>query len=278
MKSSRQVKDLIKNMSRKKGINAQLLLRHYLFERLLERIGHSDFRQHFVLKGGVLVDSIIGVDLRSTMDMDATIQGYPLNQDAIEKAFLDILAIPLEDGVTMSLGKVEPIRDEAEYNGFRLSIQAKMDQVRLPLKVDLTTGDQITPREIQYSYQLLLEERKIDVLAYTMETVLAEKLETMISRGTANTRLRDFYDVYALLETQQESLQEDQLKKALFSTATYRGSVGLLEEGDAILTEIFQSHYMKQLWNRYQQQYAYADDISWEAIEKAVWQLWKMSH
>lgn len=278
MKSSRQVKDLIKNMSKQRGINAQLLLRNYLFERLLERIGHSDFSQHFVLKGGVLVASIIGVNLRSTMDMDATIQGYPLNQDAIEKAFLDILAIPLEDGVTMSLGKVEPIRDEAEYNGFRLSIQAKMDQVRLPLKVDLTTGDQITPKEIQYQYQLLLEERKIDILAYTVETVLAEKLETMISRGTANTRLRDFYDVYALLETQQESLQEDQMKKALFSTATYRGSIGLLDEGDAILTEIFQSQHMEQLWNRYQQQYAYAADISWEAIEKSVWQLWKMSH
>lgn len=278
MNSSRQVKDLIKNMSRKKGINAQLLLRHYLFERLLERIGHSDFSQHFVLKGGVLVASIIGVDLRSTMDMDATIQGYPLDQDAIEKAFLAILAIPLEDGVTLSLGKVEPIRDEAEYKGFRLSIQAQMERVRLPLKVDLTTGDRITPKEIQYQYQLLLEERKIDILAYTVETVLAEKLETMISRGTANTRLRDFYDVHALLETQQESIQEDQMKKALLSTATYRGSAGLLEQGDTILTDLFQSPYMEQLWKRYQRQYAYAADISWKAIENAVWQLWKMSH
>ena len=278
MNSSRQVKDLIKNISRKRGINAQLLLRNYLFERLLERISYSDFSQHFVLKGGVLVASIIGVDLRSTMDMDATIQGYPLNQDAIEQAFLAILAIPLEDGVTLSLGKVEPIRNEAEYNGFRLSIHAQMDQVRLPLKVDLTTGDQITPKEIQYQYQLLLEERKIDILAYPMETVLAEKLETMISRGTANTRLRDFYDVFALLETQQASFKENQMQKALLSTANHRGSVGLLKEGDTILMEIFQSHHMEQLWNRYQQQYSYAADISWKAIEQAVGRLWKMSH
>ena len=278
MKSSRQVKDLIKNMSKKRGINAQVLLRNYMFERLLERIAHSDFNQHFVLKGGVLVASIIGIDMRSTMDMDATIQGYPMNQDAIEKAFLDIVAIPLADGVSLSLEKVDHIRGEAEYAGFRLSIHAQMDQVRLPLKVDLTTGDKITPKEIQYQYQLLLEDRKIDVLAYTIETVLAEKLETMISRGTANTRLRDFYDVYALLENQEESLKEDQMQKALLSTATQRESEGLLEEGDAILLEIFRSNHMEQLWNRYQQHYSYAAAISWKAIEKAVLRLWEMSY
>lgn len=278
MKSSRQVRDFIKNLSKERGVNAQLLLRNYLFERLLERIAHSDFSQHFVLKGGVLISSIIGVDLRSTMDMDATIKEYPLNQDAIEKAFLDILAIPLEDGVIFSLGKVLPIRDEAEYAGFRLSIQARMDRVHLPLKVDLTTGDQITLKEIRYSYQLLLEERQIDILAYPLETVLAEKLETMISRGVANTRLRDFYDVYALLATQIESLKEDLMQKALLSTANQRGSVGLLAEGDTILAEIFQSQHMEQLWNRYQQQYPYATDITWQAIQKAVLHLWKMSH
>lgn len=278
MKSARQVKDLIRNMSKQRGVNAQLLLRNYLFERLLERIVHSDFHQHFVLKGGVLVASIIGVDLRSTMDMDATIQGYPMEREAIEKAFVDILTISLEDGVIFSLGKVEQIRDEADYTGFRLSIQAQLEQVRLPLKVDLTTGDRITPKEIQYGYQLLLEERKIAILAYPLETVLAEKLETMIARGTANTRLRDFYDVYALLETQAESLQADQLQQALSSTASHRGSAGLLEEGDAILAEIFASPHMKQLWHRYQQQYPYATTITWQAIEKAVLRLWRMSH
>lgn len=277
MKSSRQVKDLIKNISKQRGINAQLLLRNYMFERLLKRIAHSDFNQHFVLKGGVLVASIIGVDLRSTMDMDATIQGYPMSQNAIENAFLDIVAISLEDGVTFSLIKVEPIRDEAEYNGFRLSILAQLDEVRLPLKVDLTTGDKITPKEIEYSYQLLLEDRKIDVLAYPIETVLAEKLETMMTRGTANTRLRDFYDIYALLETKENSLNTDQLQKALLSTASHRGSEGLLQEGEAILREVFQSSYMEQLWERYQKQYRYAADINWEAIEDAVFRLWKMS-
>lgn len=278
MKSSRQVKDLIRNLSKQKKINAQLLLRNYLFERLLERIAHSDFQQHFVLKGGVLVASLIGVDLRSTMDMDATIQGYPMTKEAIEKAFLDVLAVPLEDGVTLTLEKVVPIRDEAEYNGFRLSLLAGMDQVRLPLKVDLTTGDKITPKEIQYHYHLLLEERKIDILAYTIETVLAEKLETMISRGTANTRLRDFYDIYALLGTQEETLQAGQLKKALLSTASHRGSGSLLKEGEAILQEIFQSEHMAQLWVRYQKQYPYAADITWEEVEQAVVRLWKMSY
>ncbi|AIY06670.1 hypothetical protein Plano_2705 [Planococcus sp. PAMC 21323] len=277
MRSSRQVKDLIKNMSKQRGIHAQLLLRNYMFERLLERIAHSDFNQHFVLKGGVLAASIIGVDLRSTMDMDATIQGYPVNQGAIEKAFLDIVSISLEDGVILSLEKVEPIRDEADYNGFRLSILAQLDQVRLPLKVDLTTGDKITPKEIEYQYQLLLEDRKIEVLAYPIETVLAEKLETMITRGTTNTRLRDFYDIYALLETKKAGFNNDLLQKAFLSTANHRGSEGLLKDGETILNEVFQSDYMEQLWTRYQQQYPYAIDINWKAIENAVLQLWKMS-
>ena len=154
-----------------------------------------------------------------------------------------------------------------------MSILAQLDEVRLPLKVDLTTGDQITPKKIAYSYQLLLEDRKIDVLAYPIETVLAEKLETMITRGTANIRLRDFYDIYALLGTQEDSLNTDQLQKALLSTAGHRGSEGLMEEGDAILKEVLQSSYMEQLWNRYQKQYSYAADIAWEAIENAVLRL-----
>ena len=277
MKSSRQVKDRIRNLSKQKGIHAQLLLRNYLFERLLERISLSNFNEHFVLKGGVLVASMIGVDLRSTMDMDATIQGYPMTEPAIEDAFLNILAIPLEDGVTLTLTKIERIRDEASYEGFRLSIQAQMEQVRLPLKVDLTTGDKLTPKEIQYRYELLLEERQIEILAYNTQTVLAEKLETMIARGTANTRLRDFYDVYALLAVQTRSLEKEQMQKALLATAEHRGSAELLGDGTVILAEIFSSAHMAQSWERYQQQYPYAANISWKEVEKAVLQLWDMS-
>jgi predicted nucleotidyltransferase component of viral defense system len=248
-----------------------------MFERLLERIANSDFNQHFILKGGILVASIIGVDLRSTMDMDATIQEYPMNQEAIEKAFLNILAVPIDDGVTFTISKIEDIRDEAAYNGFRLSMNAQMDQVRLPLKVDLTTGDAITPKEVQYRYHLLLENRSIELLAYPLETVLAEKMETMITRGTANTRLRDFYDVYALIETQEEKLHTDLLQKALLSTAVKRGSEKLLADGDIILMEIFSSISMRRLWTQYQKNYSYASTITWEAVETSVIRLWKMS-
>lgn len=278
MKSSRQVKDLIKNISKQRGINAQLLLRNYMFERLLERIASSDFNEHFILKGGVLVASIIGIDLRSTVDIDATIQGYPMNQASIEQAFINIVNVPLEDGVTMSLTKIEPIRDEATYNGFRLSIHAQMEQVRLPLKVDLTTGDAITPHKIEYAYKLFLEERNIDILAYPIETVLAEKLETMLTRGLANTRLRDFYDIYALMETQQERLKSTELRKALDSTSAHRKSENILKAGDMILAEIFNDDHMSQLWKRYQKQYPYAATVAWEDVEKAVLRLWKMSH
>lgn len=266
MKNARQVKDLIRNLAKQKDINAQILLRNYLFERLLERISYSEFKNHIILKGGLLVASLVGVSLRSTMDMDATIKGYPMTLPDIERAFSKILSIQLNDGVAMALIKTEVIRDEDDYEGFRLSIEARMDQVRLPLKVDLTTGDQITPKEIDYKFSLLLEERTIEILAYNIETVLAEKLETIISRGTANTRMRDFYDIHVLLKFYEEKVSARLLSKALSATASHRGSKPLLTEAKVVMEEVFQSSYMEAAWTRYQKKYPYAKDISWNMI------------
>lgn len=274
MRNERQVKDLIKNLAKKKDINAQILLRNYMLERLLERISLSEYKDNFILKGGMLVAALVGVDIRSTIDMDATIKNYPVSLEAIEKVFNSIISVPIDDGVTMIIKKIDEIRDEDEYSGFRISLDAKLDNARIPVKVDITTADKITPKEVSYKFDLLLEDRSIDILAYNIETVLAEKIETIITRSTANTRRRDFYDVYILLKLQIENIDFKVLSKATSNTANKRNTVKILLEGDLILKEIFSDENMYNSWENYQAKYSYSEDISWNEIKESVYMIW----
>lgn len=274
MKNLRQLKDLINNMAKENNINAQILLRNYMLERLLERISLSEFKDKFILKGGMLVAALVGVDMRSTVDMDATIKAYPVTKESIESAFKNILSVSIDDGVDMIFKGIEEIRAEDEYNGFRVSLEACMENARIPLKVDITTGDEITPKEVGYTFDLLLEDRNIYILAYNIETVIAEKLETIISRSIANTRLRDFYDIYILLKVQGHNINKDLLTEAIIATSERRGSSNILKEGDLILEEIFSSDILYSHWTRYQKKYSYANDISWDEIKESVFVIW----
>lgn len=238
MKSSTQIKALIRNLAKEKEVNAQILLRNYMLERLLERISSSEYKDNFILKGGMLVAALVGVDMRSTIDMDATIKSFPVNQESIEAVFKMILAVPLDDGVEMKLKRIEEIRDEDQYNGYRVSIEAVMDNARIPIKVDITTGDEITPKEVIYTFDLLLENRSIDILAYNIETVIAEKFETILTRNITNTRMRDFYDIHILLKLQGHRVEPALLSEAVRKTAEKRGSVSTLSDGQAILEPI----------------------------------------
>lgn len=172
MKNATQLKDLIRNVAKQKDINSQILMRNYMLERLLERIALSNFKDKFILKGGMLIAALVGIDMRSTMDMDATIKGYPVTSDSLEEAFHAILSVPVDDGVTMNLKKLEEIRVEDDYNGFRLSVEAKLENLRVSMKVDITTGDEITPREVTYTFDLLLENRSIEVLLIILKRFL----------------------------------------------------------------------------------------------------------
>ena len=198
IKTARQLKDLIRNLSREKSADAQILMRNYMMERFLERISLSEYRDKFILKGGMLVAAMVGLDARSTMDLDATIKGANVNVEDIENLISSIVTVPIDDGVKFQLKSISEIMDEAEYPGIRVSISTTFDGVVTPLKIDISTGDAITPREVRYSFKLMLEDRSIDIWAYNLETVLAEKLETIITRTTTNTRMRDFYDIYIL--------------------------------------------------------------------------------
>lgn len=274
MNNLRQLKDLIKNLSKENNLNAQILLRNYMLERLLERISLSDFRDKFILKGGMLIAALVGIDMRSTVDMDATIKSYPVTEKSIIDAFDHILSVPIEDGVRMEFKGIEEIRAEDEYDGFRVSLEARMESARIPLKVDITTGDEITPKEVVYTFDLLLEDRSIDILAYNIETVIAEKLETIISRGIANSRMRDFYDIYILLKVHGNKVNKSLLAEAVMATAKRRGSLDVLLEGQLILEEVFTSEILQGYWARYQKKYSYANDISWEEITEVVFTIW----
>ena len=202
MKNAMQLKAVIKNMAKSKHISAQLVMQNFMLERLLERISVSNYKQNFILKGGFLIAAMVGLDTRATMDMDATIKGWAVNEESVKKMFMDICNIELKDDVMFEFKKIGEIREGDEYTGYRVSLVANYPPMAVPLKLDITTGDKITPKEIEYKFKLLLEEREISVLAYNLETIMAEKLETIISRGDQNTRPRDFYDVYILSKLQ----------------------------------------------------------------------------
>lgn len=184
IKTSKQLKDLIRNLSKKNAADAQILMRNYMMERFLERISLSEYRDRFVLKGGMLVAAMVGLDTRSTMDMDATVKGFPVNEASVKDMVEKILAVPVNDGVSFRVKRVQSIMDEAEYPGVRVSMETTFDGVITPLKVDISTGDVITPKEVRYRFKLMLEDRSIEVWAYNLETVLAEKLESIIYRAS----------------------------------------------------------------------------------------------
>ncbi|MDK2904805.1 MAG: hypothetical protein PWR12_881 [Eubacteriaceae bacterium] len=270
IKTSKQLKDLIRNLSKKKSADAQLLMRHYMMERFLERISLSQYKDQFILKGGILVTAMIGLNARSTMDLDATIKGLDVTIDEVEQIISMIAAVPLDDGVTFLIKSIGEIMDEADYPGIRVSMETRFDGVVTPFKIDISTGDIITPKAVRYQLHLMLEARSVDIWAYNLETIFAEKLETIISRNTTNTRMRDFYDIYSLLQLYGENLNVEILKNALLATAKKRGSDYHLKDVYEILDEVKNSQVMVKLWQAYQKKFSYAADISWENVMKAV--------
>ena len=276
--TARQLKDLIRNLSKKKSADAQILMRNYMMERFLERISLSEYKDLFILKGGMLVAAMVGLDARATMDLDATIKGANVSVTDVETIILKIISIPLDDGVSFRIKRISEIMEEADYPGVRVSMETKFDGVITPLKIDISTGDVITPREIRYRFNLMFEDRTIEVWAYNLETVLAEKLETVISRNVTNTRMRDFYDIYILQKLYGEQLSKDVLWDALVATAKKRETLEQIEteDIDEVFDELQSSSVMENLWKAYQRNYSYAADIPWHTIMKSIRTLYEI--
>lgn len=265
IKTSRQLKDKVRNMARGDSAKAQLLIRNYGMERFLERVSLSEHRDNFILKGGMLVSAMVGLENRATMDIDTSIRNMPLDTIAAKAMVEEIIAVPVDDNIRFEINDFGTIMDDAEYSGVRISLNAFLDATRIPLKIDISTGDAITPAAVNYQYKLMFEERYITLWAYNLETVLAEKIETVLSRSVLNTRLRDFYDLYVLQDTGLE-IDKATLAAALTATARKRGSEQALALYERTLDEIRISPLMREQWERYQGKNNYAAGIVWDDV------------
>ena len=261
MKTSEQIKGAIRNISKKTGINPNSLLQMCLFEGILEKLSKSKYSENFILKGGLLISSLIGVDMRSTMDMDTTLRGIPLNEVSITKILNEILAIEIDADIEYKLIKLSPIRQEDVYEDFCASISCIFGKINATLNIDITTGDVITPREMNYSYSKILEEGTIPIMTYTIETILAEKFETISSRNIFTTRARDFYDLYMIYSIYKDKIDKGILRKAIERTSKYRGSFETALQYKEIVELFRESETPKKLWKKYTQNNPYAKDV-----------------
>lgn len=266
MKNSMQLKSIIKNIAKEKSISAQLVLQNYMLERLLERISISKYKNKFVLKGGFLIAAMVGLDTRATMDMDATIKRMSVTEKVIKEMFMEITNVEIDDDVIFEFKGIGEIREGDDYTGYRVSLSANYPPMSVPLKLDITTGDKITPKEIEYEFKLLLEDRTIKILAYNLETVLAEKLETVITRSDQNTRPRDFYDIYVLDKLHSNNINKDILKSAFKETCIKRNTLHIVKNYKEILSIVKDSSEMNRRWQNYQQDFDYAKGIDFSHI------------
>ena len=269
LKTSNQLKALIRNMAKGDSGKSQLLIRNYAMERFLERVALSKYKDNFILKGGMLVSALVGLQNRTTMDIDTTIRNLPLDSEQVKQIVEEIAAVEVDDNIHFIVKDVSNIMEETEYGGVRLSLDAFLDITKIPLKIDISTGDAVTPAEITYRYKLMFEQRYISLWAYTIETVLAEKIETVLTRTIFNTRLRDFYDLY-ILQNAEIKIDTKTLAFALKTTCRKRNSEKVLPEHHRILNEIQNNSTMQTFWHSYQKKNSYAADITWETVMNSI--------
>lgn len=269
MSKAMSLKAKIRNIAKQKNIPAQVILQNYMFERLLVRLAASAYKEKFVLKGGMLVAAIVGLDNRATMDLDTTLKNLPLTPEAIRSALEEICAMPSDDEVTFEFGTISPIREDDIYGGYRVALTAKFETLLTPLSIDVSTGDAITPHAVPYQFaEIFDEEKSYELWAYNIETVMAEKVETILRRSVFNTRPRDFYDAYILASTQK--FDKDVFAQALRATAAHRGTTEQIADVPGILRNIEESPQLRTMWEKYRKQFAYAQDITYEQILDAV--------
>ncbi len=271
-----QIRGRIKNLAKENNADARVLMRLYMMERFLERVSVSKYHDNFIIKGGVLVTSILGVSLRSTMDIDTTIQNYDLSPENARRMIEEISNIELPDAVTFELKGATQIMDEMEYSGIRFALDASLGRMITPIKIDVSTGASITPSAVEYEYKLMLEERSISLLSYNIETVLAEKLQTILARGVLNTRMRDFYDVHVLLAGCKKDISNDILQQAFLATCKNRQSENVINTAQKIYDSIASDEHLASLWKAYQNKYPYAHDINFDDVLSSLNALLKL--
>ena len=270
MKTPEQLKGSIRSMAAKKNLRAQEVLQMFLFERILERLANSDYKDNFILKGGLLISSMIGISERATMDMDTTVRGITMEEDEIIEAVKEILAVKVDDGIAFEYRGIEPIREEDAYNNFRVHLNARYGKIDSPMKIDVTTGDAITPAAVRYDFPMLFEEKSIPIMAYTLETVLAEKYETIIRRNIGTTRARDFYDLHTLFCSRRSEVRPEILRAAVLHTAKKRDSVQDIADWREILKDIREEPQLYRLWENYVAENKYIGALKFQTVLDTV--------
>lgn len=265
-----QIKGRIKSVAKQNNADARTLMRIYMMERFLERLAQSEYRDNFIIKGGILVTAMIGVAHRSTMDIDTSLKNLNLSAEDALRVVNQVKDIDLDDGVSFEVKDVSSIMDEMEYPGIRVTMNANVGRLITPLKIDISTGDVITPRAIEFNYDLLLEDRSISLWSYNLETILAEKLQTVLARGILNTRMRDFYDIRMLLDTYEDKVNKAVLKDAFAATCKKRGTDHLQEQAEEIIKIIEADEQLQVLWRAYQKKYSYAAEIDYASVISGV--------
>ena len=264
------IKGKIRSLAEKKNLKSQEVLQIYFFERFLERLSKSPYKNNFVIKGGFLISSLIGIENRTTMDMDTTVKGIAIKEEKIKEIVEEIININVDDGIRFEIKDISYIREEDEYENFRISLIANVGKTKNPMKLDLTTGDAITPREIEYTYPCIFSQEDIKIMAYPLETILAEKYETIIRRNITTTRMRDFYDLYTLYKLKKDQIDYEILKEAIERTSNKRGSQEIMKDYKEIIEDIKEDSYLRSLWEVYLNENKYIGDLTFDKVVDVV--------
>ena len=263
-----QLKAKVRNLTGGDSGKAQTLIRNYIMERFLERISLSQYRDHFILKGGMLVSSIVGLDTRATMDIDTTVRSLDISRESATKIMEEIIATEIPDGVSFTVSRVTDIMEDFDYPGVRFMLEATLDNLKQAIKIDISTGDVITPGAVEYSYPLMFEDRAITLWTYNLETLLAEKLETIMVRGVANSRMRDFYDIHVI--SHQKNFDPETLKHAFLATSEKRGTADQIPDYSDTLNLLEGNKVMAQLWDNYRSTSFFIGDLTWTEVMASV--------
>lgn len=264
------LRDKAKNCAKQNNLSVQHVLQNYMFERFLERLSKSQYSDKFIIKGGLLLSSIMGINIRTTMDIDADVTGMNFEKDEIEKMIREIIQININDEVEIILDKVEDIREDNEYGGYKFKLIAKFSNLKIPFQIDISTGDIITPRAIEYKYKMILEDEYINIWTYNQETIVVEKLQTILARKIENSRMKDFYDIYYFVTFRWNEINEDILKKAVKATFARRETLSDLENIEQIIKTLAEDKNLKMLWKDYQDKFKYAKNVKYEETIKAI--------
>lgn len=266
IKNAKSLMDKSRNLAVSCNITVNEVLQNYMFERILERLSVSKYKNNFILKGGLLLSSIMGIDTRTTMDMDTCIKGIDLTDGQLYEVLQEILNIDVNDGVKFEIRNSQPIREDDDYGGLKYNLLAIFDNLRVNLSIDIATGDLITPREIEYDYKMMFEDRNLKIMTYNIESIIAEKFQTVISRGILNSRMKDYYDLYYLITYKEFS--KENLKNAIEKTFSKRDTD--IKSTDKVIGKIEKSEFVKELWTSYSEKHQYAKDIEFEKVMEKI--------